>query len=129
MIKPISIVIPYKRDGDDVLLWTQTRISNDQLAGFLEFPGGKIEALESPLEAAVREVKEETKVQLKETELLKFKNFINAKGIMLMVFLYLDEQSKFQESGYLELQDLLDQANKIPPANKEILLDLQRYFS
>ena len=40
------------------------RAPNDSLAGFHEFPGGKIEAGESPEQAAVRECWEETEVRV-----------------------------------------------------------------
>tara|TARA_B100000945_G_scaffold311957_1_gene305849 strand:- start:942 stop:1343 length:402 start_codon:yes stop_codon:yes gene_type:complete len=40
------------------------RAPNDSLAGFHEFPGGKIELEESPQQAAVRECLEESGVQV-----------------------------------------------------------------
>ena len=40
-------------------VWTQKRLEEGPLYGKMEFPGGKIELGESPLEAALREVDEE----------------------------------------------------------------------
>jgi len=60
MTKPTKIAIAVVKNGDRFLVGQR---SPDQvLAGFWEFPGGKIEAGESDLEAAVRECFEETGV-------------------------------------------------------------------
>jgi mutator protein MutT len=60
MTKPTKIAIAVVKNGDRFLVGQR---SQDQvLAGFWEFPGGKIEAGESDLEAAVRECFEETGV-------------------------------------------------------------------
>ena len=60
MTKPTKIAIAVVKNGDRFLVGQR---SDDQvLAGFWEFPGGKIEAGESDLEAAVRECFEETGV-------------------------------------------------------------------
>ena len=60
MTKPIKIAIAVVKKGDRFLV--AQRSQNQVLAGFWEFPGGKIEADESDLEAAVRECFEETGV-------------------------------------------------------------------
>ena len=75
MIIPISIVIPYIKKDSELFLWVQDRKSSDELAGLLEFPGGKIENEETPEQAAMREVLEETGVFLDESKLKKFKNY------------------------------------------------------
>ena len=60
MTKPTKIAIAVVKNGDRFLVGQR---SQDQvLAGLWEFPGGKIEAGESDLEAAVRECFEETGV-------------------------------------------------------------------
>ena len=60
MTKSTKIAIAVVKNGDRFLVGQR---SQDQvLAGFWEFPGGKIEAGESDLDAAVRECFEETGV-------------------------------------------------------------------
>lgn len=56
----ISIAILIKQDR----VWIQQRSGTDHLEGFWEFPGGKIEAGETPVEAMKREVWEETGYQI-----------------------------------------------------------------
>ena len=129
MIIPISIVIPCQKKDSKIYLWTQVRDSGDELSGLLEFPGGKVEAGESPAMAAVREVKEEVGVLLEASKLIKFKNYSNESGrktIMLMAFLHEDVESVFNSASYIELEKLLEISEKLPPANREILLDLEQ---
>ena len=131
MILPISILIPYQLIGNDIYVWVQKRVTEDDLAGLLEFPGGKIEMGESPEAACVREVHEETGMQLSFGEVVKYKNFINPvanKKIMLMTFLFQDKESRFSKKGYFLLDSLLEMTDQIPPANKEILLDIKGHF-
>lgn len=131
MIIPISIVIPYYKSADRVFLWTQLRETNDELSGLLEFPGGKIEANEDPIQAAVREIKEETGVEISSQGLIKFKNYTTEsceKSILLMVFIYEDIKQQFLASGYIEIAQLQKMNSRIPPANKDILLNLKDFF-
>lgn len=55
--KEVSLVIPILDDGKIVMI-RQYRVSVNQ--ELIEFPGGKIEPGETPLEAAKRELEEET---------------------------------------------------------------------
>ena len=52
----IALAVPLR--GTEVLL--RPRDERGRLAGAWEFPGGKIEPGEAPLEAAIREMREET---------------------------------------------------------------------
>jgi mutator protein MutT len=58
---PIAIAV-IEHDGKYLL---QQRTSEQVLAGKWEFPGGKIEAGESPADAAVRETREETSLAVR----------------------------------------------------------------
>lgn len=131
MILPISIVIPISHNQSELNVWVQKRESTDNLNGLLEFPGGKIEKNESPEEAGVREVLEETGVKIEAQKLQKFKNYdfsVADKKILLMVFLYEDLEGNFPDSGRIPLRELLNRTCEIPPNNKQILLDLSQYF-
>jgi 8-oxo-dGTP diphosphatase len=67
MILPVSIVMFVKDIGPKGLkLWMQRRVSTGPLNGLMEFPGGKIEPLESSEDAGRREVQEEVGVEVKE---------------------------------------------------------------
>lgn len=93
----------------------QTRESDDDLNGLLEFPGGKIEDGESAEEASVREVNEETGVELAQEEIVYYKTHEN-----LNIFLYEDIDSKFKAENWYQLSfldDLESVADRIPPEN------------
>lgn len=62
----IEVVAGILRSADKVLI--AKRGNNKDLAGFWEFPGGKIETDESPEEALIREFKEEFDVELRVQE-------------------------------------------------------------
>ena len=131
MLVPISIVIPIIKSIDKIEVWVQKRQTLDSLHGFLEFPGGKIENNETPKQAGVREVLEETGVKLVESKILKFKNYDFQSGdktILLMVHLFFDDEGLFEKSGKISLQELNLLEKQIPPKNKEILVDLLEYF-
>jgi len=60
--KPRSIAVAVVRYGDWVLVGE--RPQNVPLAGFAEFPGGKVEPNEPPESAAVRECREEAGIEI-----------------------------------------------------------------
>ncbi|MDH5414226.1 MAG: NUDIX domain-containing protein [Flavobacteriaceae bacterium] len=125
-IKPISILVPYKFNDEKLQLWTQKRSSSDELSGLLEFPGGKVEVGESPLQALKREVLEETTISVQHAVLLK--SFEFASGLVLFVYLAEDPHSEFKEAGYNSIEFYQENLEKIPPNNKEILNQISTYF-
>lgn len=131
MIIPISIVIPYTVHEDGISAWTQVRETKDTFHKLLEFPGGKIEANETPVAAANREVLEETGVTLQEKDIIKFKNYqfeLAGNTILLMTYLFEDKESLFKESGRYRLDYLVDNPDIMPVKNIEIILDLVEWF-
>jgi len=75
-IIPVSIVIFYRNITRSTLdLWVQQRKEVGPLNNLWEFPGGKIEASESPLNAAKREVFEEVGFNIDEDLELNFLKF------------------------------------------------------
>jgi 8-oxo-dGTP diphosphatase len=73
-----------------------------------EFPGGGIEFGESPEEAAVREVKEETNLTVKSKGLLAIKSYLSPQGKHYIGFLYvcdvLDGEVKIGDDDHSEYQ-------------------------
>lgn len=61
--KEIQVVAGVFISGRKISLFKRSQ--NESWAGFWEFPGGKIEELESPTQALVRELKEELAVDAK----------------------------------------------------------------
>jgi 8-oxo-dGTP diphosphatase len=128
--KQIAIVIPYCLIKEKLHLWMQTRNTQDELHGMLEFPGGKVEPFENAEVAAVREVQEEVGVSLdlKNLELYQIVSHeINNKCLSLNLFLYHDYQKVFPPDGWLVCKDLSD-LNKIqkniPKINYSFLAEL-----
>lgn len=130
-VVPISILIPYKKNDDTLSLWMQKRVSDDELDGLLEFPGGKVEAWELPLEACIREVKEETLVSIEKQKLELFKlypyEYAN-KTVLLNVFLFEDLEGKFSEESYVNIMNNFETTLHIPAANFRIIKDLRSFL-
>ncbi len=59
-VQQIAVAVVRSRRG----LLVQTRGQGEHLEGLLEFPGGKIEKGEAPLQAAIRETREEAGLTL-----------------------------------------------------------------
>ena len=66
--KVIRVVAAIIRDGDKIFA---TQRGHGEFKGGWEFPGGKIEAGETPEEALVREVREELDTEIKVGELVE----------------------------------------------------------
>ena len=64
---PTAIAVAVVRRGDEVLIGRRSH--GQPLAGLWEFPGGKVKAGESPSEAAARECREETGLDIHVSQL------------------------------------------------------------
>ncbi len=131
----VSIVIGLKGlSKKGCSAWMQLREEQGALKGFWEFPGGKIEHQEDPLQAAIREVEEEVGLVLKPSQLRSFKTYSyqrEDKQIYLHVFLANNFEPEVNrgkwfllsyESGANEIQEI------IPPANINIINEVCRYL-
>lgn len=109
-------------------MWVQVRDTKDELQGTLEFPGGKVETSESIEQAAIREVKEETGVDVENLVFYKtHENYLRDKIIELNIYFYKDASEHFDSKGWIrmhELSDLEKVQAKIPPANVVFLEEL-----
>jgi 8-oxo-dGTP diphosphatase len=76
----------FLRDGDQVLLIRKKRGHG---AGKINGPGGKIDPGETPLQAALRETREETGVQVSEAELMAEFRFLDLVSLQWYGYVFL----------------------------------------
>lgn len=132
----VSIAIFIKDiSAESFKVWTQVRLEPGSLYGKWEFPGGKIEAFETPEEACRREVHEEVGILLAPEEklvLFKYQDYsVEQKNICLFVFLSKFDQLPKENGQWLEISYSEKSAfleGKIPPINHVILDDLAVYI-
>lgn len=129
---PVAIALFYRMKNDYLEVWTQVREDDGIYHGLLEFPGGKIEENETPLEAAIREVKEEVGIDINSTgsRLMGiYTNQIQDRTILLNVFLFPDQDSLKNRGEWLRIEkgNLSSPfKGKIPGPNHQIIDDLYR---
>lgn len=132
----VSIVLFLKEiNAEGFHLWVQPRLEEGPLFGLLEFPGGKIEAGETPESAARREVLEEVGLSIPENSplvLFKMQNYSSeTKNICLYAFLSPYDQLPRSKGHWLTIN--YDQMSaplqgKIPPINHVIIDELSHYM-
>ena len=112
----------------------QPRLEGEKLKGKLEFPGGKIEAGESPEQAASRECLEECQIEIAPGQFKLF-NIYDVNGEYSSVRLYA-MIAEFENTGdigeWYQLKTdnpLTDIEDKIMPANHPIIKDIVNYLS
>lgn len=116
-------------------IWTQERLEAGSLMGMLEFPGGKIEAGETPVDACRREVLEEVGIKIPEdSKLLLFKyqdySYEN-KNICLHVFISNFTNLPLDKGQWLSInfsEKSRPLLGRIPPINHVIIDDLAVYI-
>jgi mutator protein MutT len=129
---PVSLALFYRTLNEVLEVWTQRREDTGIYHGLLEFPGGKVESNESPLEAVVREVKEEVgiKVNAEEAQFMGiYTNAISNKVILLNVFLFKDISSLGGKGTWLRINSKelsSPYKGQIPGPNHQIIDDLYR---
>ncbi len=132
----VSIVLFLKEINDHSFkVWVQIRQEEGPLFGMLEFPGGKIEACETPEMAARREVHEEVDLVIPKDSplvLFKYQDYSSeTKNICLFCFLSNFDQLPKEKGQWLEIayNDKSEPfKGKIPPINHIILDELAVYI-
>lgn len=128
---PVALAIFY-RQTDCLEVWTQRRTDDGIYHGLMEFPGGKIEAYEMPLEACVREIEEEVGIRVdsaKATFMGLYPNYLDNRTIVLNVFLFPETPDLKGKGQWMRIEaDALSSPLKgiIPGPNHEIIDDLYR---
>jgi 8-oxo-dGTP diphosphatase len=132
---PVALALFYRQIENETLeVWVQVRTDDGPFHGLLEFPGGGVEAGETPLEAAVREVQEEVGISVnpeKAQFMGTYKNELPQKTILLYVFLFPDQPSLSGLGSWFKIQrETLSSGlkGKIPPMNHDMIDDLYRYL-
>ena len=133
--KNIKIVVSLAliNDSDEILL--SKRPKNKHLAGFWEFPGGKVETGEIRKIALIREIKEELDININNKCIapLSFSEF-DYKEFQLLLLLYVcrrwEGEPKSMESNEIKwVKPNMLRKYKMPPADDALIYCIQDLFS
>lgn len=123
----IAVGIIRNEQGD---IFISQRGGDSHLAGLWEFPGGKIESGESPYDGLVRELAEETGINVQQATLLSEQDY-QFDDRSLTLYFYLVEQWNHQPYGkegqptrWVNQRDL--KIDEFPESNRQIIEQLQR---
>ena len=128
----IVVSIALINNYDQVLI--AKRPNNKHLAGFWEFPGGKVEKDETPENALIREVKEELNVNINNKCIapLSFSEF-DYKNFHLLLLLYIcrrweGKPLSMEENELKWVKPSMLRKYKMPPADDSLIYSLQDLF-
>ena len=128
----IVVSIALINNYDQVLI--AKRPNDKHLAGFWEFPGGKVEKDETPENALIREVKEELNVNINNKCIapVSFSEF-DYKNFHLLLLLYIcrrweGEPLTMEENELKWVKPSMLRKYKMPPADDSLIYSLQDLF-
>ncbi len=131
----VSFAILLRSDPqkDGYQFWMQKRSEKGALDQLWEFPGGKIEAQESPKDACLREVREETGYQASELQMQLFKVYpFTYPDRSVCLYPFLVWAPEFGDKPTLgEWVDVNQEglaSYKLLPANEKICQDVITYL-
>ena len=132
--KKIKIVVSIAliNDADEILI--SKRPKNKHLAGFWEFPGGKVETNEVPEIALIREIKEELDININKKCIapLSFSEF-DYKEFQLLLLLYVcrrweGEPKSMEQNEIIWVKPNMLRKYKMPPADDALIYCIQDLF-
>ena len=132
--KNIKIVVSLAliNKADEILL--SKRPENKHLAGFWEFPGGKVETGEVPEIALIREIKEELDININNKCIapLSFSEF-DYKEFQLLLLLYVcrkweGEPKSMENNEIVWVKANMLRKYKMPPADDALIYCIQDLF-
>ena len=129
----VPILALYRHNDSSILL--SVRQAGKQLAGYYEFPGGKLEAEETPSQALCREIFEELDILIAQESLtpVHFIDFPFENKHYLLLMYYCDNFTgnpigkEGQDICFVPLKDLSDY--KMPAPNKLLIPVLQKFIA
>ena len=129
----IVVSLALINDADEILL--SKRPKNKHLAGFWEFPGGKVETGEVPEIALIREIKEELDININNKCIapLSFSEF-NYEEFQLLLLLYVcrrweGEPKSMENNEIMWVKPSMLRKYKMPPADDALIFCIQDLFS
>lgn len=123
-LKQLNIAAGIIRNSGNEIFITQ-RDASSHMAGFWEFPGGKIEAGETPEQAVIRELQEEVGIEAKAPVLLKTLEHRFPDRIITLYFFLVEEWQgepygkEGQPKRWVKQSEL--KAEEFPPANEAVV--------
>jgi mutator protein MutT len=127
---PVALALFYERVDETLKVWVQTREDDGPYHGLLEFPGGGIEAGETPLAAVVREVQEEVGITILQEAgefMGTYHNQLQNRSILLYVYLFSPTTDLLCKGRWLTVKRpelSLEFTGLIPGPNHKIIDDL-----
>lgn len=128
----IVVSIALINENDEILL--SKRPNKKHLAGFWEFPGGKVEPYETPETALIREIKEELNIDINNKCIapLSFSEY-DYKEFQLLLLLYVcrkwEGKPQSMENNNLRwVKPNMLRKLKMPPADNSLIYCVQDLF-
>ena len=124
---PVALTVFVRQLSGSLSFWMQKREEEGVLQGLWEFPGGKIEAGESPKEAAQREVLEEVGISIEPPKPFGTYHWDGGgRQVSLFVHLFRDEVSLpiSAKQKWFTLKNSSPLKGLIPGINHQIIDDI-----